>query len=166
MGSHAFPPCHRVSLKSSSGGCLNWMRDLGNALRQPLARANVERHARPAPVLNLQPKRSVGLGLRARMHTVFLAIADDRLAVDDARAILSANGVGGMDRLNRLPHLHFFGTHRSRLQTRPAAPSRRSSAAPSHGSAPRRAERRPSHRTARGLRCRCDSAAVISTWSM
>ena len=41
-------------------------RDLGDLARQALAGAQVERHARPAPVVDLQAQRRVGLGRRAR----------------------------------------------------------------------------------------------------
>ena len=40
--------------------------DLRGALLQPLARAQIERHARPAPVFDLQPHRGVGLGAATR----------------------------------------------------------------------------------------------------
>ena len=41
-------------------------RDLGRPLRQPLAGAEVERHARPSPAVEMQPQRDVGLGRRLR----------------------------------------------------------------------------------------------------
>src|ERR1700733_1557222 len=45
------------------------------------------------------------------MDTILLAISDDGLAVDGARAVLSAHGVGWMDGLNCLPDFYLFGAH-------------------------------------------------------
>ena len=43
------------------------------------------------------------------MDAVFLAIADDGLAVDGAGAVLAADGVGGVDGLDGAPDLDLFG---------------------------------------------------------
>ncbi len=83
--------------------------DLGDALGEALAGADVEGNAGPAPVLDLEPEGGVGLGLRAWMDAVFLAVADDGLAVDGAGAVLAADGVGGMDGLDGLPDFDLFG---------------------------------------------------------
>ena len=69
-------------------------RDLGRALRQPLARPEVERDARPAPVVDLETGGDVGLGLGLRVDLGLLAVARDRLAGDPARAVLAADDVG------------------------------------------------------------------------
>ena len=68
-------------------------RDLGGALRQPLARAEVERDARPAPVVDLEVGGDVRLGLRFRVDLRLLAVAGDRLAGDPARAVLATDDV-------------------------------------------------------------------------
>ena len=56
-------------------------RDLGDLAREPLARAQVDRHARPAPVVHLEPQRHVGLGLRVGGHALLLEVADGLLAL-------------------------------------------------------------------------------------
>src|SRR2546425_11711409 len=55
-------------------------RDLAHALREALARAQVERHARPPPVVHEEPERGVGLGLRVGRDALLLAVARERLA--------------------------------------------------------------------------------------
>ena len=59
---------------------------LGLGRGQALAGADEERHAGPAPVLDVQAQRGVGLGLRVRRHAVDRAVA----------LVLAAHVVGGV----------------------------------------------------------------------
>ena len=68
-------------------------RDLGDALRQPLAGAQEERHAGPAPVVDRELQRDVGLGDRLRVDAFLLAVAVHHLAVALADAVLAAHRV-------------------------------------------------------------------------
>ena len=61
-------------------------RDLGDPARQPLAGAQVERHAGPAPVLDAQPDRHVRLGGGVRRDVLLLEVADGALAGHPALA--------------------------------------------------------------------------------
>src|SRR6185312_1381249 len=85
--------------------------DLGDALGEALARADIEGDAGPAPVLDLEAQSGVGLGVRARMDAIFLAIANGGIAVDGPGTVLPANGVRGVDGLDRLPYLDLLGAH-------------------------------------------------------
>ena len=76
---------------------------LGDASAEPLAGAQVERHARPAPGVDLELDRGVRLGGRGRADAVLLEVADDRLAALPAGGVLAAGGgqveaVGGARR--------------------------------------------------------------------
>ena len=66
-------------------------RDFGRALGQPLAGAEVERHAGPAPAVELQPQRDVGFGRRRRADAFFLAIARHFGAADPPGRVLRAD---------------------------------------------------------------------------
>ena len=86
--------------------------DDGMTPRQPLARPQVERHARPPPVLHVELEGGIGLGGRARGHLGLAPIARHRLAVDHAGPVLAAHrtlqdllGPHGPDRLQ---HLHLL----------------------------------------------------------
>ena len=61
-------------------------RDLGDLARQALARAQVERHARPAPVVDLEAQRRVRLGVGVGRDALLLEVARHVLAADGARA--------------------------------------------------------------------------------
>ena len=63
-------------------------RDLGDLARQALAGAQVERHARPAPVVDLQAQRREGLGARVRRDALLLGVAGHLEAADDAPRVL------------------------------------------------------------------------------
>ena len=56
---------------------------------EPLARAQVERHARPAPVVDLEPQRGERLGAWIRADARLVEVAGHGLAADDARGILA-----------------------------------------------------------------------------
>jgi hypothetical protein len=68
---------------------------LGAGDRQTLARPDVERHARPTPVVDLNPHRDVGLGTRALGHALLVQVGRDLLPADPARSVLAAHHVVG-----------------------------------------------------------------------
>ena len=78
-------------------------RDLGDLAGQALAGAQVERHARPAPVVDLEAQRRVGLGVGVGRHALLLEVPGHRLAADRARgrtararrSVGTSSGVGG-----------------------------------------------------------------------
>ena len=92
--------CHAV--EDEQRRLLELDADLGGALAHALAGAEVEGHAGPAPVFDFEAEGGEGLGAGLGIDALFLAIADDVLAVDDAGAVLAADGVedgmGGMAR--------------------------------------------------------------------
>ena len=67
--------------------------DLGRALGQAFARPQVERNAGPAPALELEAQRDVGLRERVRGDLGLLPIAHDAMALDPARTVLAAHDV-------------------------------------------------------------------------
>src|SRR3954453_7910051 len=90
--------------------CAEGHRDLGDALLHPLARAEIERHAVPAPVVDVQPNGGIRRRRRARIDVLLLDVAADQLSVDRTGAVLRAYRVPG-DRLrveppHRLEHLY------------------------------------------------------------
>ena len=87
--------------------------DLRGLLRELLAHADVEGHALPAPGVDEQTQRHVGLGLRLGIHAVFLTIPDTRDTIDTARRVLGADdicthGLGADERAQRTDDLHLF----------------------------------------------------------
>jgi hypothetical protein len=54
--------------KQHEGRALELNHDLGGALRQPLSRAQIERHVRPAPVVDEQLHRDERFGAGIRRH--------------------------------------------------------------------------------------------------
>ena len=62
-----------------------------DTLRQRLARAQVERHPGPAPVVNIQLHGRIGLSGRIRRHARFVPVAYERLPVGHARTVLPAD---------------------------------------------------------------------------
>ena len=119
-------------------------RDFGRALGQPLAGAQVEGHARPAPAVELQPQRDVGLGDRARIDPFFLPVARHLAAVDPPGGVLRADDGAVLaleQRLESTARRRASDRGRSPPRTRSAAPSRSSPAPASDGSGPCRAAR-------------------------
>src|SRR3569832_2089370 len=87
-------------------------RGLGHAL----ARAEIKRYALPAPVVDVQLQRCVGLGGTTWIDVLFLEVAGHHLSVDHAARVLAAKGVG-MHRVlrdgpDRFQHLHLLVTQR------------------------------------------------------
>ena len=68
-------------------------RDLGDPLGQPLAGAQVERHAGPAAGLDAEPDGRVGLGLRVARDALLVAERDGPLAGEPALVVLPADRV-------------------------------------------------------------------------
>ena len=85
--------------------------DLGGLLLEALARAQIDRHAGPAPVFDLQTESGVSLSAGVGIDPLLLAITDHALAVDHARAILAAHGVEDRDGGHRLPDFELFLAH-------------------------------------------------------
>src|ERR1035441_3301588 len=87
-------------------------RNLRGLSGEPLAGAEVEWHALPAPVIDEQPERDKRLGLRIRQHPVFFAVTRNLLATDPTRAVLAAHnalvdGVPG-NRTNSVENVHLL----------------------------------------------------------
>ena len=89
--------------------------DLGHALGQALAGAQEERHAGPAPVVDLGLDGDVGFGAAVGRDARLVQVAGHRLAVHGAGPVLAAHGlfldVGGVDRPQRAQHLELFVAH-------------------------------------------------------
>ena len=68
--------------------------DLGDPAAEPLAGAQVERHAGPAAGVDVQPDGGVGLGDRLRRDAVLLQVADDLHAALPAGGVLPAGRAG------------------------------------------------------------------------
>ena len=144
----------------SSGGAAELDRDLGDALRQALAGAQVERHVGPAPVVD-----------RAACIATNVSVLD----VGATRSSLAVAGHRACRRSSPAPYWprtvsrqHALGRRaagsraapwpsrraRPRPRTTSAAPSRRARAAGTGGSAPCRAARRPCRSSRRAPRRR------------
>src|SRR6185369_7213107 len=74
--------------------------DLGYMPRQALTRANKERNAGPPPVIDEKLYCGKSFRVRLGIHVGLVAIADDGLTIDGARAILATNRATG-DLLDR-----------------------------------------------------------------
>ena len=89
--------------------------DLGSPPWQALARAQIERHVLPAPVVDHEADGAVGRRRAVGRHVRLLPVAGDRLAVDRARAVLAAHRVvvhhGGRDRPDGAEHLDLLVAH-------------------------------------------------------
>ena len=82
-------------LEGQEGRLLEHDGDLGDAPRQALARAQVEGHARPPPVGDLQAQGRVGLGARVDGDAVLLQVASHGHAALEAGPV-AAPGRGGV----------------------------------------------------------------------
>ena len=133
--------------------------DLRIARGQPLAGAQVERHAGPAPVLHLGAQRDEGLASAARRH-----LRPPRDSPAPAwpstvpRAVLAAHHVARdalvVNGFSERSTFSFSSRIASASLRRRAAPSRSSSAAAAHGSGSCRAARRCGRRSRRACRRR------------
>ncbi len=93
--------------------------DLGALLVQPLAGAQIERHAAPAPVGDGGLERDESFG-GAFGSPGIVEIRRDGVAVAGAGPVLAAHrecrGIAGVDRLQRAQHLELFVAHRIRVE--------------------------------------------------
>ena len=76
------------------GGAPEVDRDLRRAPRHALARAHVEGHVAPAPVVDVEADRCERRRARVLGHVRLLEVAPDRLALDLARGVLRAHRLG------------------------------------------------------------------------
>ncbi len=87
---------------------------LGQPFGQPLARADVDGHPGPAPVVDGELEGHVGLGLAGRAHALLLAVAGDGVALDPAAVVLGPYGdvgdVGELGHHHRAQGLHLLVT--------------------------------------------------------
>src|SRR5215213_5579879 len=90
---------------------LEHQRDLGDPPRQPLARAQVERHPGPATGLHAEADGGVGLGERLRVDALLRLVAVHPVAGQPALLVLPADGEGGqvVGQRDRLQHLELLG---------------------------------------------------------
>ena len=134
------PPSSR---KRCIGGRLKRTRDLRHLRGEALARAQQERHAGPAPVVDLGAQRDVGLGGRLGLDALLLPVAVHDLAVALADAVLAAHRVGGHLLAASSAPARAAPSPSRRAPTAPraptAAPSRSGRGAAACGSAPCRA---------------------------
>ena len=91
--------------------------DLGVPPRHRLARAQVEGHARPAPGVEAQFHRHIGLGPALRIDVRFVRISGSRLVADASGAIAAAHDVlahlAGRELADRFHDLGLFGPDRA-----------------------------------------------------
>ena len=83
--------------------------DFSEALRHPLSRAQVKRHARPSPIVDRELHRDVSFGAGFGIDLRLLAITRRRLAFESAGAVLPAHrpfrDVFGFERADCAQHL-------------------------------------------------------------
>ena len=105
----------RVAAESDVRRTLELDPDLGHPLGQPLARTDVERHVRPAPVVHVQPERGERLRERSRRDVLLVAITWHVLAQHPAFRILPPDRRAGhlfvADRPDRAQNLHLLVAH-------------------------------------------------------
>src|SRR5215211_7954105 len=68
---------------------------LGHPRRQALARADIERDAGPAPVVDVQPQCRIRLGTAERINAGLLPVAGQELPSSPAAAVLTSDRVPG-----------------------------------------------------------------------
>ena len=87
-------------------------RDRRLAPREPLAHPHVERRVGPAPVVDEELRRDVGLGHRVVRDAGLLAIRHDLLALDEPGTVLAADHRLRAWGVQRAQHLHLLVPHR------------------------------------------------------
>ena len=90
------------SIEKHAGSVLEMDRNLSRLLRQALAHADVKRDTAPAPGVDQQADRDVGLGRGLRIDSVFLAVPGNRSAIDVASGVLGADHIR-RDLFRRVP---------------------------------------------------------------
>ncbi len=80
--------------------------------RQTLAGAQVERHARPAPVVDIDADRNESFRIAGFVGALFFQVARHFFALHKAGSVLAAHGffahVGMVDAAQRTQHFDFF----------------------------------------------------------
>ncbi len=119
-------------------GALEHHRDLGDPSPEPLAGAQVERHARPAPGLDVEADRGVGLGGRGGLDALLL---EEALHLDAARPAGRRTGharcsgrAGGGGRRSSAPSASPAAGCRRRTRSAPPSPPAPSAGAGGSGS--------------------------------
>ena len=90
--------------------------DLGCALRQPLAGAQIKGHALPAPIVDMRLQGNKGLG--GGWLAQFLVIARHRNPVDRPGPVLPGHAVTLAKEPQRAQHLHLLVAHRRCIEAR------------------------------------------------
>src|SRR6202007_3319081 len=80
-------------MEQQVGWSLEVDRDLRDALGEPLAGAQVEGHASPAPVLDQQLERYIRLGVRIFLDFFLIAVGGNKLGTDEATPVLAAHRI-------------------------------------------------------------------------
>ena len=142
-------------------------RDLGDPAAEPLAGAQVERHAGPATGVDVQLDRGVRLGRRGLADAVLVEEARGpcsppaQPAAYWPRAVVRSSRCGSAT----LASTFCFSMRRVSASKSAAPPSRPAPSAGAGGSGSRRGRRRCRRSSRPGRRCRTSSAIVICTWS-
>ena len=97
-----------VGLKREVRHGLQGHRDLRDLAGEPLAGAEIDRHAGPAPVVHLETQGHVGLCLGVRRNLVLLEVPDGILPLRHARRVLGPHHGVWPRRLDRVQHLHLL----------------------------------------------------------
>uniref|UniRef100_E6PY25 Uncharacterized protein n=1 Tax=mine drainage metagenome TaxID=410659 RepID=E6PY25_9ZZZZ len=100
-----------ATVEEHERGLLELDADLGGALFEALASAEIKRHTGPAPVVDFEAHSGKGLGAGLGVDAILFTVALDHDAVDPARPVLSADGMLDADSWNGLPRLEFFAAH-------------------------------------------------------
>ena len=83
--------------------------------RQAFTGTQVERHAGPAPVIDIDADSHKGLGIAGFVRPLFFEVARDFFTLGEAGGVLAADRfltyVGAVDTAQRLQHFDFFVTN-------------------------------------------------------
>src|ERR1700680_4273166 len=106
--------------KQLKGRALELDGDLRVALRHPLARPEIERHARPAPIIDVELQGNEGLGARFGRDPCLGTIGRYFFPTQQSRSILSPHAalqnVVRAQRLNRMQNFGLLIPYRVRLK--------------------------------------------------
>ncbi|MNS61660.1 hypothetical protein D3C72_946930 [compost metagenome] len=80
--------------------------------RQTFTGAQIERHSRPAPVVDIDTDRHESLGIAGLVRALFFQIARDFFALRETGGVLTADGflthIRAIDTAQRFQHFHFL----------------------------------------------------------
>src|SRR6202043_2755467 len=106
--------------KQFKGRALELDGDLRVTLCQTLACAEIKRHSRPAPVVDVELQGYERFGPRFRSDSGFRSVSGNSLRTQQSRPILSAHAaqqhIVRAQRLNRMQHFGLLVSHRVRLK--------------------------------------------------